>query len=46
MRYFTFYFKMCKLCQLISQRIFNQKEFYFYYNILKSSQYISYKNMQ
>jgi len=36
MRYFTFDFKMCKFCQLISQRVFNQKEFYC--NILISSQ--------
>jgi len=26
LRDFTFYVKICELCQLISQRVFNQKE--------------------
>jgi len=34
MKYFTFHIKMYKFCQLISQKILNQKEFY--YSVLPS----------
>jgi len=36
MKLFTFYVKMCKLCQLIFQQVFNQRKLYC--NVLKSSQ--------